>query len=196
MTGRASWSEHSDASVVQCGVAGDSEALAELYRRYTRMVWKIIHQSVADPHARLDIHQIVFERVMIKLDTLRDGLAFQSWIAQITRRAIVDHYRATARRNHVALDNAAQHDVESTEASPHEWAEMRGLARQVNTAMHGLKQRDATALCLCANGDLDRDEIAAQLGIKEDHARVVLHRARNRLRSELRANAELQMTSA
>jgi len=185
MGGSAKWVAHDDAAVVRCGVDGDADALAELYRRYTRFVWKIIHDSVADPHARLDVHQVVFERVVSKLDTVRDGCAFRPWIAQITRRAVIDHHRACARRRHETLDTANGHDVESVEATPHDWAEMRGLARQLGSAMNRLKQRELEILCLSAGGELGTAEIAARLGIKRAHARVVLHRARTRLRGEL-----------
>lgn len=185
MGGGAKWADHSDEAVVRRGVEGDSDALAELYRRYTRMVWKIIHASVADPHARLDVHQAVFERVVAKLETVRDGSAFRPWIAQVTRRAIIDHHRAVARRSHVELDDVDDREIESPDASPAEWAEMRGLVGQLRVAMKGLGERDAQVLCLCAGADLGAGEIAEHLGIERDHARVVLHRARNRLRGEL-----------
>jgi RNA polymerase sigma factor (sigma-70 family) len=196
MTLRTQWEGYNDASVVERAAAGCTEAMAELYRRYTRMVFKIVYEGVSDPHARLDIHQCVFERVMSKLDTLRDGCAFQAWLTQITRRAIVDYYRSIARVDQVSLDTVAARDIASADASPSEWAEMRGLARQVSSAMLEMSSRDAEALQLRASGGMDCAEIAECLGIKGNHARVVLHRARNRLRAGLLAVEHGEMLPA
>jgi RNA polymerase sigma-70 factor (ECF subfamily) len=68
----------------------------------TEYVWKEYHDklhgfilsrvnesSVAD-----DILQDVFMRILSRIDTLKDCDKLQSWIYQITRNAIIDHYRA------------------------------------------------------------------------------------------------------
>jgi RNA polymerase sigma-70 factor (ECF subfamily) len=67
----------------------------------TEYIWKEYHDklhgfilsrvnetSVAD-----DILQDVFMRILSRIDTLKDCDKLQSWIYQITRNAIIDHYR-------------------------------------------------------------------------------------------------------
>ena len=67
----------------------------------TEYIWKEYHDklhgfilsrvnetSVAD-----DILQEVFMRILSRVDTLKDCDKLQSWIYQITRNSIIDHYR-------------------------------------------------------------------------------------------------------
>jgi RNA polymerase sigma-70 factor (ECF subfamily) len=44
-----------------------------------------------------DVFQEVFEKVFTRLDKLRDAEAVRPWIAQLTRRACIDRYRAQGR---------------------------------------------------------------------------------------------------
>ncbi len=150
------------------------------------MVRKILRDEVRCPHAQSDIHQSVFERAFSKLATLENGEAFRPWIAQIARRTIIDHYRAHARVVETDFADMTGRDFASSDPSPGQWVEMYGLARQVGAALQVMNPRDAQALALSASQSLSCDEIALRLGIKGTHARVVIHRARKRLRAELR----------
>ncbi|MBW8036647.1 MAG: RNA polymerase sigma factor SigZ [Planctomycetes bacterium] len=67
----------------------------------TEYVWKEYHDKlhgfivsrVNDASAADDILQEVFMRILSRIDTLKDCDKLQSWIYQITRNAIIDHYR-------------------------------------------------------------------------------------------------------
>ena len=174
-----------DASLVDQGVLGDPDALEELYRRYSSMVGKIVRDEVRDPHARPDIHQSVFERALSSIASLHDGASFRPWIAQIARRVIIDHYRARSRFVETNFDDVAGRDLPSNDPSPTQWAEMHGLVQQLGAALEMMSPRDAQAVVLSANRNMSCDEIAQHLGIKGSNARVVIHRARKRLRAEL-----------
>ncbi len=68
----------------------------------TEEIWKIYHERlhgfirsrVGDAHAADDILQEVFVRIHSGIETLEDCGKIQGWIYQITRNAIIDHYRA------------------------------------------------------------------------------------------------------
>ncbi len=65
-------------------------------------IWKVYHQKlhsfiqsrVGDASIADDILQEVFTRIYSRIDTLKESGKIQSWIYQITRNAIIDHYRA------------------------------------------------------------------------------------------------------
>ncbi len=68
----------------------------------TEEIWKVYHDRlggfirsrVGDAHTADDILQEVFLRIHSSIDTLEDCDKIQSWVYQITRNAIIDHYRA------------------------------------------------------------------------------------------------------
>lgn len=69
------------------------EIWASLRDRFRTFVAK----RVADEAEVDDILQEVFLRMHRKLDSLKDPDKILSWLYQITRHAIIDHYRASAR---------------------------------------------------------------------------------------------------
>lgn len=167
---------------------GDGEAYAELYRTHHRYVGRIVAEGMADADARNDVSQAVFEQAWVKIDSLREPGSFRPWIAQITRRMIIDHHRKSSRS--VVTDFTDTDETMEPVAddwTAHEWASMRELAAAVNLAVTGLSERDVTVLELATNFGFGAAEIAAALDVKPGHARVLLHRARQRLSAELGA---------
>ena len=69
----------------------DFEQIWEVYRA------KLLHfvkGRVKDPDTAEDILQDVFVKTIEKIDTLQSKEKLQSWLFQITRNSIVDHYRS------------------------------------------------------------------------------------------------------
>lgn len=72
-------------------------------------VWQQVHaglrafiaRRVADEAEIDDIVQEVFLRVHRRLDSLKDPQKIVSWIYQITRHTIIDHYRSIRRRREI-----------------------------------------------------------------------------------------------
>lgn len=172
--------------LVERGQRGDAGAYADLYRLHQRYVATIIADGIRDGDARNDVSQAVFEQAWVKIGTLRKPEAFRAWLAQITRRMIVDHHRRASRT--VLTDFSAgdeSTDVVADDWSAHEWASMRELASAVNVAVAGLSSRDVAVIELASTFGFNANEIAAALDVKPGHARVLLHRARQRLSTEL-----------
>jgi RNA polymerase sigma-70 factor (ECF subfamily) len=67
----------------------------------TEKVWKEYHSKllafitrrVDDRSAAEDILQDVFEKIHSRMDSLREEERLESWLYQITRNAVIDHYR-------------------------------------------------------------------------------------------------------
>lgn len=87
-------------------------------------IWQQVHDGfrafiakrVADEAEVDDILQEVFLRMHRRIDGLRDPRRVVSWVYQITRHAIIDHYRARERRREVPVGLAA--DMEMTGTAP------------------------------------------------------------------------------
>lgn len=81
----------------------DIEQIWEVYRA------KLLHfvkGRVKDPDTAEDILQDVFVKTIEKIDTLQSKEKLQSWLFQITRNSIVDHYRS--RKTEAELPEVAQ----------------------------------------------------------------------------------------
>jgi RNA polymerase sigma-70 factor (ECF subfamily) len=71
-----------------------AEEIEGLWREYHDRLLGFIASRVNDPATAEDIVQEVFLRMYTKMDTLKDSSKLRSWMYQIARNAIVDHYRS------------------------------------------------------------------------------------------------------
>jgi len=69
---------------------GDTGAFAELIRGYQRMAWGYAYARLQDYHLAEDICQEAFTDAYIKLDRLKEPVAFPGWLRSILRTHI-DH---------------------------------------------------------------------------------------------------------
>jgi RNA polymerase sigma factor (sigma-70 family) len=146
-------------------------------------VQAVVRQNVSHPETVADLVQDVFVRALEGLGTLREPERFRPWLASIARHASIDHLRGRSRAVLTPLDEA--HEPEDGAAGPEVIAELRALASMVEGLVAGLRTRDAVAIGLVAHLGMTPAEVASALGISEGAAKVVVHRARRRLREAL-----------
>ena len=170
---------------------GNAAAYGQLYQRYHPYIRKILGNDVSDIEARNDILQTVFERGWSKLGSLRDPKAFRPWLAQLTRRLVIDHYRSASRTVSTDFTDPDEgYALASDDWTAHDWAAMNELAATLQIGIDRLSPRDATVLEMAIGFGFTSREIATALDIDLSHTRVLLHRARRRLSRELAASLE------
>lgn len=170
------------ASLVEAVRSGDGEAFTPLYRENVRAVHLAVRDQLRDPERIADAVQETFARALASLDKLRDPERFRPWLLAIARHTAVDIRR---HQNRVGLEELNDDDVVTSDTSdPAELAALRDIAALVNGLVIGLSSRDALALSLVTLG-FDVADVAAALRVKHGAAKVVLHRARRRLRAAL-----------
>lgn len=142
-------------------------ALSEFYDRYSRLVYTIALNALADPGRAEEITQDVFVRVWEKAETFRAGQGrAAAWLTGITRNRCIDVYRrGQTRQEHLhisweeveSLDPADPGDVE---------AEVDRTQRQklVRWAVTQLPEDQKQALGLAYFQGLSHLEIAETLG--------------------------------
>lgn len=175
-----------DASTVELvrrAQTGDHGAFAVLYDRHARAAATVVASRLRTPDDRADAVQETFAKAWTKLGELRDPDRFVPWLYAIARNAATSVGRAHARRGETALPDDAI--VVADDDAPDDLAAAAELARSVHAAGAVLSHRDATVLSMAVNFGFGPGEIAAALGITENNAAVVLHRARKRLRAAL-----------
>lgn len=178
----ATASSSMDATLVEAVRSGQIDAFSALYRAHAPAVRLVVSERVRDPEQATDVIQEAFARALEALPSLKDPGHFRPWLLSIARHVAVDTLRSRSRT--VPLEEAAADDTPSTDPEPPDVAEMAELAELVQGCIGGLSRRDATALTMIRLG-FSLGDVAAALGITHGATKVLVHRARRRLRDAL-----------
>jgi RNA polymerase sigma factor (sigma-70 family) len=173
----------------RAAAAGDHVAFGELYRRHARAVGTTVASRLSGTDDRADAVQETFVKAWQRLDSLRDPEQFLPWLYAIARNTATTYGRSKTRHRADELTDTTP--VASADASPDDLASAAHLLDAARRAGARLSQRDATVLSMAIDFEFGLAEIAAALGVTENNAGVILHRARQRLRKELDAAGAL-----
>ena len=169
--------------LVRRSIAGDHQAFSLLYTRYARSVAATVASRLSGADDRADAVQETFIKAWQRLDSMRDPEQFLPWLYAIARNMATSVGRSKTRHQADTIDDATP--VVSAGATATELLEAAELLRVASAAGALLSHRDATVLSMVVNFGFGPAEIAVALGVTENNAGVILHRARQRLRKEL-----------
>lgn len=173
-----------DPELVEAVRNGGATEFAELYRAHASAVKAIAASLVRDdPETVADVVQDTFLRALYSLRNLQDPSRLGAWLGAIARNLALDHLRQ--RRRVTALDASGVLDLADSSPGPANLAELSELARRVEGCVAGLSRRDATAIALVTHFGFGTEQVAAALGLSQGATKVLLHRARRRLRQAL-----------
>ncbi len=172
----------SEGELVRLSLAGDTAAFASLYRANVGAVTRVVRSGISNPETAGDTVQDVFVKALERLSSLREPDRFRPWLLSIARNAVVDRHRSMGRAPVSSLDHVGAPEPVDRSRSAEELAE---LAELVAGCVAGLSTRDATAVSMVTHLGLGPAEVAEALGVTRDTAKVIVHRARHRLREAL-----------
>lgn len=168
--------------------SGDERAFAELVHRYAAPLCRyLVMWGLSESDAE-DVVQDTFIRAFRAIDRYDRRHAFSTWLYTIARRLAINH--VTRRRPWAPLDAVAAPAGPDPGTRSVERAEPGALWR---FARDRLNERYFEVLWLHYGEDLEVGEVARVLGITRLHARVLLHRARTRLRALIEHEAPALM---
>lgn len=173
--------EWDDDALTRAFEAGDEQALAEAYRRWSAYVHTLALRTLGSAADAEDVTQQVFVSAWRGRAGYRaDRGALRGWITGITRHAVAD---ALARRSRDARDLHAVARLATTDELP----DVARIADRVTVVdeLDRLGEPQRTILALAFYGDLTHDQIAHRLelplGTVKSHIRRSLLRLRDRL---------------
>ena len=176
-----------DAALVGAARDGCGDAFAELYDRHRARVAGVCARRL--PAAEVDdVVQEAFVRAWQRLDDLDEPSCFGPWVRSIAVRAAADHVR-THRRTYAAPGGVAARVAEDEATEVEERLDRRARARRVVASLPELGPRDRRALWLRDALGAPIPDVASELGLTEASTRVMLTRARRRLRDAVGAIA-------
>lgn len=161
--------------------AGDPDAFSEIVRLHTDRVYQLLWRWTGNRADAEDLTQETFLRAYASLGRLDPARPFLPWLYTIARRAAASHWRR-ARPVEPLTEDQPEPSTPETPATHLEGVEGTDAIWE---RARRLKPRQYQALWLRYGEGLSVAETARILGTTRIHVRVLLHRARAALTSQL-----------
>ena len=151
----------------------------KIWEQFSDKLKYFMLQRVSDEQVAEDLLQETFVRIHRKLDDIADSERLSSWVFQIARNLIIDHYRVSARQ-HDASTDFIEAGTDNDERNVNEMV-MGWLPNMI--AQLPDPYRDAVELYELQG--IPRQEIADRLGISLSDAKSRVQRVREKLKPRL-----------
>lgn len=143
-----------------------------------------ILKRVTDEDAAEDVLQEVYLKIHSNIQTLRDETKLQSWLYQIARNAIIDHYRKQRTIGELTEMLAFSADPWENDGDHDSLSE---LYQSIESMINRLPHKYREALLLTEYQGLSQKEMAERLGISLAATKSRVRRAKEKLRDSLLA---------
>ena len=171
-----------DKLVKKC-LKNSRRAQLQLYDKYCNGMFAIALRYVKQTDVAEDVMQEAFIKAFERLTEYDPQKSFGAWLKQITINLSIDHQRKKMPTTDFSDDIIQMHEVEYDE----DWK----VENQISSEMiqHCIKQltdKDATILKLFLLEGYDHEEISQILEQSNNASRTQLHRAKNKLKEQLK----------
>ena len=152
----------SDAALLRRYRQGDAEAFARLYERHRLGLFRFL-LGLCGEHA---LAEEVFQETWLSLirsdSQQREAVLFKTWLYQIGRNRLIDHWRKTGRKQ--ALQEAydeQQHGAADPAPGPEQQCLLSSDQQRLQAALADLPEEQREVFWLRARADRELHEIAA-----------------------------------
>lgn len=160
-------------NIVSLAKQGDEPSIAKLFQLYNDRVFRFLRIRVGSAEIAEDLTQTVFLEMLQSLAryTPQRSAKFSTWLFQIARFRLIDHYRK--RRPEMPID-----DILSS-AHPALWVQANEDVDlgTIDAALQQLPERYQTVLHLRFREDMAAGDIAKVMKTTALNVRVLQHRA-------------------
>jgi RNA polymerase sigma-70 factor, ECF subfamily len=175
---------HIDDDTLAICAATDFEAFAELYRRFLPTVYRFVRSQTPDDATAEDLTAQVFFNALSSAGSFRADGSYRSWLYRIAHNIVVS-WRARRDRS-VTVEHLP--DEEDPSPSPASRAISKDALSEVWKKVAELPAAQREVVALRYADDLTTEEIARATRRSRGAVRILLHRARARLRGSLQGN--------
>ena len=150
-----------------------SEAFSHFYEEFAQPIYAYLYYRTRNKGVAEDLTSQTFLKALEKFDRFDESKGtFKSWIYQIARNVLVDHYRANkpTRDLETAFDLAGEDDIEEAMKSSEN-------QERVQKALTCLNEKQRELVILRVWDELSFKEIADFLGKTEASIKMTFYRA-------------------
>lgn len=163
---------------------GNQLAQLEVYNRYQQAMYNTALRIVKDTAEAEDVMQESFITAFSKLETLKDGATFGSWLKRIVINNSVSQYHKSKRIVHISDEEFKEEfEEESFSISSEDYSNRK--VEEVMHCMEGLNANYSQILNLHFIEGFDYEEICEILNISYANCRTLISRAKDSLRKKL-----------
>lgn len=172
-----------DQDLIKKIAKGDKKAFAVLLEKYEDLVFGVSMKMVKDRVKAEDMTQETWMKVIKYSSTYSAVGSVKSWILQINRNLIIDHFREQKKW-------ADSDDIESIEVEDHgldasELIDSEEKRRRFQNAFSVLEEREKIILTMVIVEELSYSEIAQKLKLSVGAIKTIMFRAKNTLKEIL-----------
>jgi RNA polymerase sigma-70 factor (ECF subfamily) len=170
-------------NLIRQAQAGSAESFGTLYDHYVPQIYRFVLLKVTAREEAEDLTHEIFLRAWRKIKAYQiRGFPFSSWLYQIARNQVIDHYRL--KKNQISLEMVDVDLVKAEESVERDVERLLSLDR-VREAMKDLSHDEQDVLIMRFVEGLSHREIASTISKSEGAVRLIQHRALNALRKSL-----------
>lgn len=158
--------------------ADDLDAQSQLVRLYSHRIAGFLRTIVRDGNAIDDVTQVVFIKMVRRLNLLREPISFEAWLFAMARSTALDYLRSRRRRPELLADDPEIFDAADTR-SPMLMSE---ITEALTVALSHLSPKDRTVVSMVVEGH-SYQTIAAQEKLTLGAVKARLTRVRPFLRA-------------
>lgn len=170
-----------DQDIIDEVLKGQTNAFSELVDKYKDMVFTLAFRIMKDKRLADEMSQTVFIKIYKKLNSFKGQSKFSSWVYRITYNTCLDELRKRGKNyKFVQINDFTEHEVLTVESALDQMKKDE-LSETIKSGLEELPGEMAFLITLYYFEDNSIKEIAESLNIKENNAKVKLHRARLKL---------------
>jgi RNA polymerase sigma-70 factor (ECF subfamily) len=173
----------SDFDLVELSKRNDRSATVELINRHKILVFNLAYRLLGNYHVAEEAAQDTFVKAFKSLDSFRFDSKFTTWLYRICFNTCVN-YKKGRGFTYTELTNSLNPTTELVIDTNN--AEHADRKKYLDIAIRSLESIDATIVTLFYVDETPTSEIAIIVGISEGNVRIRLHRARKKLKEELK----------
>jgi len=155
--------------------------LEELYTNYFKDVYFFIYSLSENKHISEDITSETFIKAIKSIDSFKGNCDIKVWLFQIAKNSYYSYIRK--HKNLLDLDSVPEKEddfnIEKSVLSSEE-------SMKIHEILHNLSEPYKEVFTLRVFGELSFKQIGILFGKTENWACVTYHRARNKIREEMR----------
>jgi len=172
----------SDNALMQKVKEGETGMMGLLFERYYRQLFGFMFNMTRQKELSEDLVQNVFLRLLRYPDGFRGFGEFRTWMYQVARNVLYDHFRKI-KRTPVNVDLDIHEGRLLSESDADASLEKREELEKLEKALQMLSDENRELVVMCRYQELKYSEIASILNITEGAVKVRVHRALGQLRT-------------
>ncbi len=178
--------DQSDLLVIEKVLQGDTAVYAVLVERYRNMAFTLAYHIILNREDAEELVQDSFVKAFASLWSFKRNSKFSTWLYRIIVNTTLNKQRLK-KLNMVDMDATADEDFGSVASEPLFNFTRDEQRKYIRLAIQSLGENERLCITLYYLNELSVEEVNQLTGISISNIKVLLHRGRKKIYSELKA---------